>query len=94
MENQETATQVLDRQIADVQEKITQAKLNIADVVIKTTSVDIQDIRSPKDMLPLVEDMERMPHYLNTVKSQEKVLAALTKSRAEIATAISGEFVK
>lgn len=94
MENQETATQVLDRQIADVQEKITQAKLNIADVVIKTTSVDIQDIRSPKDMLPLVEDMERMPHYLNTVKSQEKVLAALTKSRAEIATAISGELVK
>lgn len=94
MENQETATQVLDRQITDVQEKITQAKLNIADVVIKTTSVDIQDIRSPKDMLPLVEDMERMPHYLNTVKSQEKVLAALTKSRAEIATAISGELVK
>lgn len=94
MENQETATQVLDRQIADVQEKITQAKLNIADVVIKTTSVDIQDIRSPKDMLPLIEDMERMPHYLNTVKSQEKVLAALTKSRAEIATAISGELVK
>ena len=94
MENQETATQVLDRQIADVQEKITQAKLNIADVVIKTTSVDIQDIRSPKDMLPLVEDMERMPHYLNTVKSQEKILAALTKSRAEIVTAISGEFVK
>lgn len=94
MENQETATQVLDRQIADVQEKITQAKLNIADVVIKTTSVDIQDIRSPKDMLPLVEDMERMPHYLNTVKSQEKVLAALTKSRAEIATAISGELIK
>lgn len=94
MENQETATQVLDRQIADVQEKITQAKLNIADVVIKTTSVDIQDIRSPKDMLPLVEDMERMPHYLNTVKSQEKVLAALTKSRTEIATAISGELVK
>lgn len=94
MENQETATQVLDRQIADVQGKITQAKLNIADVVIKTTSVDIQDIRSPKDMLPLVEDMERMPHYLNTVKSQEKVLAALTKSRAEIATAISGELVK
>ncbi len=94
MENQETATQVLDRQIAEVQDKITQAKLNIADVVIKTTSVDIQDIRSPKDMLPLVEDMERMPHYLNTVKSQEKVLAALTKSRAEIATAISGELVK
>lgn len=94
MENQETATQVLDRQIADVQEKITQAKLNIADVVIKTTSVDIQDIRSPKDMLPLVEDMERMPHYLNTVKSQEKVLAALTKSRAEIVMAISGELVK
>lgn len=94
MENQETATQVLDRQIADVQEKITQAKINIADVVIKTTSVDIQDIRSPKDMLPLVEDMEKMPHYLSTVKSQEKVLAALTKSRAEIATAISGELVK
>lgn len=94
MENQEKATLVLDRQISEVQEKITQTKINIADVVIKTTSVDIQDIRSPKDMLPLVEDMEKMPHYLSTVKSHEKVLAALTKSRAEIATAISGELVK
>lgn len=94
MENQEKATQVLDRQIAEVQEKITQAKINIADVVIKTTSVDIQDIRTPKDTLPFVEDMERMPHYLSTVKSQEKVLAALTKSRAEILTAISDEITK
>ena len=94
MENQKKVTQVLDRQIADVQEKITQAKINIADVVIKTTSVDIQDIRSPKDILPFVEDMERMPHYLSTVKSQEKVLAALTKSRTEIETAISGTLVK
>lgn len=94
MENQEKATQVLDRQIAEVQEKITQAKINIADVVIKTTSVDIQDIRTPKDALPFVEDMERMPHYLSTVKSQEKVLAALTKSRAEIVTAISEEIIK
>lgn len=94
MENQEKATQVLDRQIAEVQEKITQAKINIADVVIKTTSVDIQDIRTPKDALPFVEDMERMPNYLSTVKSQEKVLAALTKSRAEIVTAISEEIIK
>ena len=94
MENQEKATQVLDRQIAEIQEKITHAKINIADVVIKTTSVDIQDIRTPKDALPFVEDMEKMPQYLSTVKSQEKILAALTKSRAEIVTAISGEFVK
>lgn len=94
MENQETATQVLDRQIADVQEKITQAKINIADVVIKTTSLDIQGLRTPKDALPFIEEIEKMPHYLITVKSQEKVLAALTKSRTEIVTAISGEFVK
>ncbi len=94
METQEKATQVLDRQIAEVQEKITQAKINIADVVIETTNVDIQDLRTPKDYLPLAEKIEKMPHYLNTVKSQEKVLAALTKSRAEILTAISGESVK
>lgn len=94
METQEKATQVLDRQIAEVQTKINQAKINIADVLIKTTSVDIQDIRSPKDALPFIEDMEKMPHYLNTVKAQEKVLAALTKSRAEIETALTGVVVK
>lgn len=94
MENQEKATQVLDRQIAEVQTKINQAKINIADVVIKTTSVDVQDIRTPKDALPFIEDMEKMPHYLNTVKAQEKVLAALTKSRAEIENALTGVVVK
>lgn len=94
MDNQEKATLVLDKQIADAQEKITQAKINIADVVIKTTNVDVQDLRTPKDYLPLAEEIEKMPYYLNTVKSQEKVLAALTKSREEIATAISGELVK
>lgn len=94
METQEKATQVLDRQIAEVQTKINQTKINIADVFIKTTSIDVQDIRSPKDVLPFIEDMEKMPHYLSTVKAQEKVLAALTKSRAEIETALTGVVVK
>ena len=94
METQEKATQVLDKQISEVQAKINQAKINIADVFIKTTSIDIQDIRSTKDALPFIEDMEKLPHYLNTVKAQEKVLAALTKSRAEIVIAITGEIVK
>lgn len=94
METQEKATQVLDRQIAEVQTKINQTKINIADVFIKTTSIDVQDIRSPKDVLPFIEDMEKMPYYLSTVKAQEKVLAALTKSRAEIETALTGVVVK
>ena len=94
METQEKATQVLDRQIAEVQTKINQTKINIADVFIKTTSIDVQDIRSPKDVLPFIEDMEKMPHYLSTVKAQEKVLAALTISRAEIETALTGVVVK
>lgn len=87
MENQEKATQVLDRQIAEVQEKIIQTKINIADVFIKTTNVDMSLIRSPKDLLPYAEDIEKMPQYLTAVKEHENVLDALTKSRAEIVTA-------
>ena len=94
METQEKATQVLDRQNAEVQTKIYQTNMIIADVCIKTTSIDVQDIRSPKDVLPFIEYMEKMPYYLSTVKAQEKVLAALTKSRAEIETALTGVVVK
>lgn len=94
METQEKATQVLDRQIADVQEKINQTKINIADVVIKTTSVDISTIKSHKDLLPFVEDIDKMPEYMRSVKEYEKVLAALTKSRTEIETALTGVVVK
>lgn len=92
MENK--AMQILDQQIAEAEEKITQAKINIADVVIKTISVDIRDINSPKDILPFVEDVDKMPQYLSSVKENEKILAALTKSRAEISTAYSNEFAK
>lgn len=92
MENK--AMQVLDQQIAETEEKITQAKINIADVVIKTTNVDIRDIKSPKDMMPFVEDIEKMPRYLTSVKENERILAALTKSRAEISTVYSDEIVK
>lgn len=87
MENQEKATQVLDRQIAEVQEKIIQTKINIADVFIKTTNVDMSLIHSPKDLLPYAEDIEKMPQYLTSIKEQESALAALTKSRTEIVTA-------
>lgn len=87
METQEKATQILDRQIAEVQEKINQTKINIADVFIKTFNVDMREIRSPKDFLPYAEDIEKMPQYLTAVKEHENVLDALTKSRTEIVTA-------
>ena len=50
MENK--AMQILDQQIAEAEEKITQAKINIADVVIKTINLDIRGIKSPKEFLP------------------------------------------
>ncbi len=87
MENHEKATQVLDRQITEVRTKINQAKIIIADVFIKTASIDVKDIRTPRDVLPFIEEMEKMAHSLSTVKVQEKVLAVLIKSRAEIETA-------
>ena len=92
MENK--AMQILDQQIAEAEEKITQAKINIADVVIKTINLDIRGIKSPKDALPFVEDVEKLPQFLNSVKENERILAALTKSRAEISTVCSHEYVK
>ena len=92
MENK--AMQILDQQIAEAEEKITQAKINIADVVIKTINLDIRRIKSPKDALPFVEDVEKLPQFLTSVKENERILAALTKSRAEISTVCSHEYVK
>lgn len=94
MENQEKATLVLDKQISEVQEKITQTKLNIADLFIRTYEMDIRKIQGPKDMLPLVNDVENLHESLNSLKEQEKVFAALTKSRAEIEAALMGVIVK
>ena len=85
MENKATA--VLDQQIADIQQKIIKAKANIADVVIRTMDIDIRNIKSPKDMLPYIEDVDKMPQYLRDVKVNEKLLAALTQSRNDIETA-------
>lgn len=92
MENK--AMQVLDQQIAEAKEKITQAKISIADAVINAINVDIRDIKSPKDMLPVAEEIEKMPKYLSSVKENEKILAALTKSRDEISTVCSEEPVQ
>ena len=87
MENKATA--VLDERIADIQQKITQAKVNIADVVIRTMDMDIRNIKSPKDMLPYVEDIDKMPQYLREVKVNENLLTALTQSRNDIENAYS-----
>lgn len=87
MENKATA--VLDQRIVDIQQKITQAKVNIADVVIRTMDMDIRNIKSPKDMLPYVEDIDKMPQYLREVKINENLLTALTQSRNDIENAYS-----
>ena len=87
MEN--NATAVLDQRIVDIQQKITQAKVNIADVVIRTMDMDIRNIKSPKDMLPYVEDIDKMPQYLREVKVNENLLTALTQSRNDIENAYS-----
>lgn len=87
MENKATA--VLDQRIVDIQQKITQAKVNIADVVIRTMDMDIRNIKSPKDMLPYVEDIDKMPQYIREVKVNENLLTALTQSRNDIENAYS-----
>ena len=87
MENKATA--VLDERIADIQQKITQAKVNIADVLIRTMDLDIRDIKSPKDALPFVEDIDKLPQYLREVKVNENLLTALTQSRNDIENAYS-----
>ena len=87
MENKATA--VLDERIADIQQKITQAKVNIAHVLIRTMDLDIRDIKSPKDALPFVEDIDKLPQYLREVKVNENLLTALTQSRNDIENAYS-----
>ena len=87
MENKATA--VLDQRIVDIQQKITQAKGNFADVVIRTMDMDFRNIKSPKDMLPYEEDIVKMPQYLREVKVNENLLTALTQSRNDIENAYS-----
>lgn len=51
--------------------------------------MDIRNIKSPKDMLPYVEDIDKMPQYLREVKVNENLLTALTQSRNDIENAYS-----
>ena len=82
MENKAIA--VLDKQIADIQQKINQAKVNIADIIIRTMDIDVRNIKCPKDMLPYIEDVDKMPQYLKEVKTNEKILTTLTQFRNDI----------
>ena len=78
------ATQILENQINDLKEKITQIKLGIADVFIFVHRTDISKIHSPKDAFPLMEQMDKMPSYFSELKQAESTLAALEKSRNAI----------
>ena len=89
METQEKFTQVLDRQIANIQEKIIKTKVNIADLFIKTISTDIKTIQDPKDMLPFIEEVEKIPVFIDEIKHQESILELLNKSRNEIISSYS-----
>ena len=78
------ATQILENQINDLKEKVTQIKLGIADVFIKVHRADISNIRSPKDAFPLFEEMDKMPKYFSELKQTESMLEILEKSRNAI----------
>ncbi len=84
MEIQNKAIQVLDKQIFEVQSKINQTKIDIANAFIKAIGIDIQSIKTAKDVMPIIENAENMSQYLDIVKAQEKILAVLNKSREEI----------
>lgn len=77
-------TQILENQMNDLKEKITKIKLGIADVFIAVHRTDIKNIRSPKDMFPLFEEIDKMPNYLSELKQSESMLEILEKSRMAI----------
>lgn len=94
METQEKATQILEQQIKEVLEKITQNKIDIADILLTFLNTQLPNNPEFKDISFLLEGLDKIPRLIKIVQENETKLQTLTDCKSELEKNSSTEQVK
>ena len=83
------ATEVLERQIADVKEKIVQNKIEIADLFVKVHNFKSIMSSDFETLMERISEMNKMVPLLAKLERNETKLEILLKSQTEILSVCS-----
>ena len=83
------ATEVLERQIAEVREKIVQNKVEIADLFIRVHNFKSIMKSDFEELMERIKEMDKMDPLIEKLEKNETKLETLLKSQAEILSVCS-----
>lgn len=83
------ATEVLERQIAEVREKIVQNKVEIADLFIRVHNFKSIMKSDFEELMERIKEMDKMGPLIEKLEKNETKLETLLKSQAEILSVCS-----
>lgn len=83
------ATEVLERQIAEVREKIVQNKVEIADLFIRVHNFKSIMKSDFEELMERITEMDKMGPLIEKLEKNETKLETLLKSQAEILSVCS-----
>ena len=83
------ATEVLERQIAEVREKIVQNKVEIADLFIRVHNFKSIMKSDFEELMERIKEMDKMDPLIEKLERNETKLETLLKSQAEILSVCS-----
>lgn len=92
MEN--TATQILNQQISDIENSIEVNKREVGDLFLKIHSRKIVTDLSPDNLLDAFKEMDKMPPLISKHESFLTKLETLQRAKAEIEQAETGLIAK
>ncbi len=80
----EQATLILENKINELQNKIIQNKVNIADLFIKVKEVNIMASQSPNVISEMFKNMDLIDKQISILKKDEAKFETLKNSKTEI----------
>lgn len=83
------ATEVIERQIAEVREKIVQNKVEIADLFIRVHNFKSIMKSDFEELMERIKEMDKMDPLIEKLEKNETKLETLLKSQAEILSVCS-----
>ena len=83
------ATEVLEKQIAEVREKIVQNKVEIADLFIRVHNFKSIMKSDFEELMERIKEMDKMDPLIEKLEKNETKLETLLKSQAEILSVCS-----
>lgn len=94
MDDKQRFTNVLDKQIKELEDEILKNKIDIADTFVRIDSSANSGEVIPKDISRTFKDMRCLRMHTDTLRQNEAKLEALTKSRVDIDREFLNELVK